>query len=359
MRRRMLFTTNARELIVNSMHCRIPLNNLVRDTWVNLSLDIANYFAHCFKLTPNFAIDSLVLNPYCKIRRIFAMKGPIMDSANEFAPDNVQTLPKTVEYPVGVDFANQLYSPLALSLSNPEESFSGIHKEARQAHTITGVFGECGKLRGEDSVHESMQEGMKRLSRFRDVKKHAHVLKTPDVKGFSNPLVPKTQNGIITKKAARDKSEPPTKPKNDKLLTSCGKSRGNRIHTKQPSKVVTNGSTTMFTTQKHITPIKAAKEPKKHPEINNYCNRGKFTISCKNRLSNRRALEEKKSKEPKNTPSYMLLKTIGASQLNTFAAPATEESSSDEIEEAIEADDRATTIQEENYATPLYLLLQV
>jgi len=280
----MLFTTNTKELIINPMHCRIPLNNLMRDTWLNISLDLNGFFNYCLKGT--FIIDGIALYSYCKVRRIFTMKGPIMDSMeNSNQESNVQMLPRAVEYPIGVSFFNQLYCPNKVVSNNIEEKLVQPKRirELKQVNTVTlefnnirkdSSFNEYKRRRGNDSskylansVYESTQESISKVSsRFKDIKRH-------DKRLFNSPLIPK--NNDTTKR--RDKSQP--------------------NHTKRPSK-----GKIMFTAQKSLAQNKEY--------------------------------------------DYMLLKTIGANQLNTFGISAKEESCADEIEEVIEAEDKIIPIQE-------------
>ena len=106
----MLFTSNAKELVLNPLHSRIPFNYILRNTWLNLSLDVAGFFNYCFKIE-NFSLDGIIVHSHCRIRRIFTMKGAIMDSTDmdDTTPGNdIETLPKSVGYPMGVTFYNQL-----------------------------------------------------------------------------------------------------------------------------------------------------------------------------------------------------------------------------------------------------------
>lgn len=399
----MFFTTNAKELVINSHHSRVPLNFVMKNSWLNLSLDVAGFFSHCFGGITKFAIDGITLHAHCRLRRVFTMRGPIMDSTSdseEFDSD-LEMLPKSVEYPMGVVFSNQLYTPDKISLSCPGERMliesipMNAHKPVKtvplefvkgpsgmERNAVEGMLdkpkGKPFNMTANHQFHkQSMNTGMgssqstqesvlKRSSRFESAKRvtHGHILKTPELNADNDSLAARSKNGMLNLKALRDNSEPPLRASKNNLMTSYEKGSSKRSREKRLSKAAANPITSAH---KDTTPKKPAKPNSKKQtfEINNYCgNSGKAPA---NRNSNKyqpkakaagvkanpKPARKNPAEEVKNSPSTMLLQSIGAKQLNTFNFSGKEEYSSDEIEEQIEADDKLQAKDAENCITPL------
>ena len=47
-KRRLLFSACSKELVINSLYCRIPLINFPTNIWINLSIDILGFFNQSF-----------------------------------------------------------------------------------------------------------------------------------------------------------------------------------------------------------------------------------------------------------------------------------------------------------------------
>lgn len=113
-RRRLIFTTGTKEISTSTLHTKIPLNSLTRNTWLNFSIDIASFCTSLFKGSVFRTLDSFNICSHCRLRRVFAMRTPLLDVNDEShdlagnAPLDI--LPKSVEFPVGVNFSNQVYS---------------------------------------------------------------------------------------------------------------------------------------------------------------------------------------------------------------------------------------------------------
>eukprot|EP00826_Nyctotherus_ovalis_P005988 TRINITY_DN11373_c0_g3_i2.p1 TRINITY_DN11373_c0_g3~~TRINITY_DN11373_c0_g3_i2.p1 ORF type:complete len:400 (+),score=105.23 TRINITY_DN11373_c0_g3_i2:421-1620(+) len=399
----MFFTTNAKELVINSHHSRIPLNFVMKNSWLNLSLDIAGFFGHCFNGVTKFAIDGITLHAHCRLRRMFTMRGPIMDSTSdseEFDSD-LEMLPKPVEYPMGVVFSNQLYTPDKVSLNCPGERMliepipmnghkpvktvplefvKGSNRVERNAveGTLDKPKGKPFNMTANHQFHkQSMNTGMgssqstqdsvlKRSSRFESAKRvtHGHILKTPELNVDNDSLATRSKNGMLNLKALRDSSEPPLRVSKNNLMTSYEKGSSKCSKDKRLSKAAANP---MMSTHKDTTPKKPVKPNSKKQmfEINNYCgNSGKAPASknsnkCQPKAkaagvkANPKPARKNPAEEVKNSPSTMLLQSIGAKQLNTFNLPDKGECSSDEIEEQIETDDKSQVKEAEKCITPL------
>lgn len=47
-RRRLMFVDGQREIAATSMHARIPNGMIIRDSWVNLCIDVNSFVKDCF-----------------------------------------------------------------------------------------------------------------------------------------------------------------------------------------------------------------------------------------------------------------------------------------------------------------------
>ena len=363
----MIFTTNVKEFAITLMHARIPLTTMLKNTWLNFSLDIVEFFNYCFKGESNCVIDKIVLSGNCRIRKVFSTRGPIMDTMNdredefEIAPE---ILPKSVAYPIGVEFINQLYTPNKIKseiikfehpvkrVSNP---ILGVTPDKHQKYidNIKKSFNRTANqdfekqlkttiesIRTNISTYNSTQESLlKRTSYSKDVKMetYGYPLKTPEV----NSELERRRRGITERKEIGITKGLPPHPK---------PSYTNKQNLKPPIQ-------NLLLTQKD--PINIINENRKK-QLKDFRNRlsKEKPSSIYNRTSDR--FKNNTKEETKNTPSVMLRQTIGANQLNTFTVPDFQ-NSYDEIEEDIEGDDKQSTasIKEDdlrNGITPLYSL---
>ena len=109
-RRRLILSTNFRELIVNPLHAQIPLTILRRDIWINLSIDVESFSISCFHQQFK-SIETIVLGTICSIRKIFTMKAPLSEASNESGLINdiaTELIPRAHEFPIGVSQINQV-----------------------------------------------------------------------------------------------------------------------------------------------------------------------------------------------------------------------------------------------------------
>ena len=112
-KRRLIFHSGAKEIVTNPLHARIPLDCFRRGEWVNLSIDVLSFVHECFKGYSFRSIDSIYLTSHCKLRRIFSMKSPILETDVE---DDIEYLelsgyerpPRAQDFPPGVFYKNQL-----------------------------------------------------------------------------------------------------------------------------------------------------------------------------------------------------------------------------------------------------------
>ena len=106
-KRRLLFSACSKELVINSLYCRIPLINFPTNIWVNLSIDIFGFVNEYFKNINFKCINFICLSANCKVRKICAMKKNFVDSLNEFIDTGDENLmPNDFLLPTQIDFIN-------------------------------------------------------------------------------------------------------------------------------------------------------------------------------------------------------------------------------------------------------------
>ena len=86
-KRRIIFHDGAKEIVSNPLHARIPVNQFARNMWINLSIDVFAFSSFCFKGVTMRSIDQIKLAGPCKIRRIFTMLNPLLDSDIDVSPE--------------------------------------------------------------------------------------------------------------------------------------------------------------------------------------------------------------------------------------------------------------------------------
>lgn len=111
-KRRIVFSSASKELTVNPMHARVPNCSFIRGAWANISLDLSRCILSCFGNITFRSLDSISISSFCKLRRVFTMRGPLMDTTGtDLKVEGVESIPKNIDYPAGVSFVNQLITP--------------------------------------------------------------------------------------------------------------------------------------------------------------------------------------------------------------------------------------------------------
>jgi len=82
-KRRLIFSSNNDNLVLNQLHCRIPILELPIGKWINLSIDILSFVSECFKNLTFRSIDYISLSMSGKVRYIFTMRTPIIDNTGQ------------------------------------------------------------------------------------------------------------------------------------------------------------------------------------------------------------------------------------------------------------------------------------
>ena len=82
-KRRLIFSSNNDNLVINQLHCRIPIFELPVGKWINLSIDILSFVSECFKNLTFRSVDYISLSMSGKVRYIFTMRTPLVDNLNQ------------------------------------------------------------------------------------------------------------------------------------------------------------------------------------------------------------------------------------------------------------------------------------
>ena len=97
-KRRILLSSNHRDVIVTHLHARFPLNILRLGVWLNLCLDLNSLVGETFKGQSFKALENLTISASCRLRKIFTMKcQPIDTTDDEQIYDRENTISREVE----------------------------------------------------------------------------------------------------------------------------------------------------------------------------------------------------------------------------------------------------------------------
>lgn len=105
-KRRLLFTTATKDLVINPLNCRIP-TEIQKNTWINLCVNIESFANFYFGNTGYRSLDNITIFAYCKLRNVFTLRNTILDcSTNSYEP-----IPKSLEFLVNVNYTNHILKP--------------------------------------------------------------------------------------------------------------------------------------------------------------------------------------------------------------------------------------------------------
>lgn len=85
-KRRLILSTNNSDLVMNQLHCRIPIFKLPIGRWINFSIDILSFVSKYKNLTFR-SVDYISLSMSGKVRYIFTMRTPLIETNNNFELD--------------------------------------------------------------------------------------------------------------------------------------------------------------------------------------------------------------------------------------------------------------------------------
>lgn len=82
-KRRILFSTTQKEVQSTPLHAKVPLNIIKRGMWLNLCLDLVSLVGDLWRGQTFKAVESVCVTATCQLRKIFTMKRPPYETANE------------------------------------------------------------------------------------------------------------------------------------------------------------------------------------------------------------------------------------------------------------------------------------
>lgn len=82
-KRRILLSSNHREVTITHFHARFPLNILRLGVWLNLCVDLQSLVGETFKGQSFKALENLTISATCRLRKIFTMKLQPCDTTDD------------------------------------------------------------------------------------------------------------------------------------------------------------------------------------------------------------------------------------------------------------------------------------
>lgn len=106
-KRRVLFSACSKEIIINALHCRIPLVNFPINIWVNVCIDVFSFVSECFKGQSFKSIDYICLSGNCKVRKIYGMRNSLTELFdNGLNNGDYSLIPKGIILPKSIEYIN-------------------------------------------------------------------------------------------------------------------------------------------------------------------------------------------------------------------------------------------------------------
>ena len=63
------------------LHARIPADIIRENVWLNLQIDVQDFYDHCFPNEPQLrSIDGLVITGSCRLRKVMTMLSQLFDT---------------------------------------------------------------------------------------------------------------------------------------------------------------------------------------------------------------------------------------------------------------------------------------
>ncbi|XP_062978162.1 protein CFAP20DC [Elgaria multicarinata webbii] len=121
-KRRLYLSTIHKELSVTPLHAKIPLFMIKRKIWCNLCLDLVAFTSEIFKGAVFQSLDGIIVSANCKLRKIFTLKSKPLDTADEDADGQTDTIPRACQLNSDVPQVTQL---LNMNKLRPAEQKSG------------------------------------------------------------------------------------------------------------------------------------------------------------------------------------------------------------------------------------------
>jgi hypothetical protein len=219
-----MFSTNSKEIVINPLHCRIPLVNLPIGTWINLSIDVLGFVSECFKSQTFRSIDFISLTANCKVRRIFSMRSGLMEANktninDEFFIEYGNILPKNLAMPNSVTCENINVNMEKIKVINDEMKSSqenygmipkALNKNKESVYNFRNSYG-LNNL-------NNHQQNVKIQSNIRS-KSHNKIMKNKNIE------ITNKQELIELNKSPKESISPLVKKKDNRIV----KNRPNRF----------------------------------------------------------------------------------------------------------------------------------
>lgn len=255
--------------------------------------------------------------------------------------ESLDKLPKSVEYPEGVSFFNQSYSPNGILISQPvelQEPKAPLIERSKTPKPRTPNSNAAIKENAKNMNEKSNAElDSRRVSRLDcSGQRSSQVLKAANMKSHS-PLVFKSKRG--NRKIIRESYMTLDKYLSKKPAVANEAPKSRVCNAKQPYRPVLSSNRSMVDIKECLTPRKQTKEVRERAE------------PIKNLKEN--SLKKYNNEDMDLRGSEKSLDADRETQFNTFTLPSAEDVS-DEVEEAIESEERPVSACERGCFTPLY-----
>ena len=109
-RRRLLFSTSFREAVCTPLHTRVPLGEVQRGVWVNLTFDMADLTATNFGGARFGRLESITIGAACKLRKIMTLRDPTVAAGDIVSAEQPASVPRGLELPSDVESYTQMFS---------------------------------------------------------------------------------------------------------------------------------------------------------------------------------------------------------------------------------------------------------
>ena len=131
-KRRILLSSNHRDITITQLHARFPLNILRLGIWLNLCLDLQSLVGETFKGQSFKALENLTISASCRLRKIFTMKSQPFDTTDDDEIYNCENtnsgesenIPKSLQFSTSPDIQHHtqvlftVYNKYTSSLNN-------------------------------------------------------------------------------------------------------------------------------------------------------------------------------------------------------------------------------------------------
>ena len=127
-KRRLDFSTSFSDVKSSPLHAQLPLSILKRGMWFTLCVDLQDIIENTFK-TEFKSIDTIKIGADCRIRNVFTLKVPPVDTTKDeelygWKPrySEYENIPRNLDFPIGVQNEVQIFSFTKLDMRSAIES---------------------------------------------------------------------------------------------------------------------------------------------------------------------------------------------------------------------------------------------